>query len=556
MIGSQTEQRAFGESKSSTRAASLARLGSAVLAGLVWIWIAMAIAAPFLTTLGADEAWVLNGLKSYLHPAVPYLSSEPIKANGGLFALANLGLEYAFGSRLWIHRLFSLACLLLLLAMVSWRARWRRPAAALDYVAIAPFLGVPGTAEVGTAALGTSTGAMLLVLASRVWTASEAPRPGRVIIAGILFGLAASSRFDLALFAPALILVSSVDFDRGFGPRLAFPWSALGAVFIALGLFAANHIVMSWAAHALVTASPNISAVMAGTGVSAASLLDYPKTLNRLFVGLGFAGPGLLVLASVVAFWPPAGEPHPGPGSGRRFAIVTLAIACALGLGWVLGAPIPHLRYLWPSLALFAILGGIGLSRIYGAYAVQGESMGMAVCLLVALGLVLGGIGGTFRSLVMGESDYMSFEWSREMGADYFRRFQHVKDQRAAVEYLRNGIPKDAIVLSHGPEHALRYLGERPVVHAGGQMPFITAKSQRTFLVLTPGVGTYQYLRPETFTWIEAHGRLKAQFGRYSFYELPDGPPDDPDVLVLSRTNYERHPGSEFWFGRGAPRAQ
>jgi hypothetical protein len=182
--------------------------------------------------------------------------------------------------------------------------------------------------------------------------------------------------------------------------------------------------------------------------------------------------------------------------------------------------------------------------------------MGTAVCLLVALGFVLGGIGGTFRSLVMGESDYLSFEWSREMGADYFRRFQHVKDQRAAVEYLRNGIPKDAIVLSHGPEHALRYLGERPVVHPGGPMSFITAKSQRTFLVLTPGVGTYLYLRPETFAWIEAHGRLKAQFGRYSFYELPDGPPDDPDVLALSRTNYEKHPGSEFWFGRGAPRAR
>jgi hypothetical protein len=32
------------------------------------VWLAIAIGAVFLTTLGTDEAWVLNGLKSLLLP--------------------------------------------------------------------------------------------------------------------------------------------------------------------------------------------------------------------------------------------------------------------------------------------------------------------------------------------------------------------------------------------------------------------------------------------------------------------------------------------------------
>jgi len=124
-------------------------------------------------------------------------------------------------------------------------------------------------------------------------------------------------------------------------------------------------------------------------------------------------------------------------------------------------------------------------------------------------------------------------------------------NQSAAAEHLRNEIPPDAIVLSYVP-FTLRYLADRPVVSAG-DTDLSGPRDRKTYLVLTPAVGTYFSLSPEAFAWIETHGKLHAQFGRYSFYELPDGPPSDSNLLRVSRTNYEGHPLSRTWFGRVAP---
>jgi len=42
----------------------------------------------------------------------------------------------------------------------------------------------------------------------------------------------------------------------------------------------------------------------------------------------------------------------------------------------------------------------------------------------------------------------------------------------------------------------------------------------------------------QNLSWIETHGRLKAEFGRYSLYELPDALPRTP-LLLRVPTNYE-----------------
>jgi hypothetical protein len=84
--------------------------------------------------------------------------------------------------------------------------------------------------------------------------------------------------------------------------------------------------------------------------------------------------------------------------------------------------------------------------------------------LLLATAFLAGGIGETLRSVVLGEGDYLSWEWSREMGLDYFRRFQAVRDQWAAAEYVKNQIPTDAMVFSTIQPYALRYLTHRPII--------------------------------------------------------------------------------------------
>lgn len=534
--------------------ASLARRIDAAAAVLLrlatWVWLLLAVACVFFTTLGTDEAWVLSGLKSYLTGLIPHQTAEPVSTSGGVFAIANLALEYAFGSRVWVHRLFSLACLLVIVVMAGRPQRGARRGAALDVLAVAPLLGIAGTAEVGTTALGTAPAIMLLVVASWTWASAEAPGLGRSLLCGALFGLAAATRFDLVLFAPALLAVSSVRLAPS-GPRLRFPWAALVAVLVGLMVFVANQLLMSAAVHRSATGQAALGETMAVTGI-AGSFVDYPRLLNRLMVGVGIVSPGVLALASGVAFCRREGADELETSRRVRLAAVLVATAWVVWVGWLLRAPVPHLRYLWPSLALIALPAGAGLSALHQRYASGGAWSRGVLCRLVALGLVLGGIGGTARSLVLGDSDVLSWEWSREMGLDYFRRFQALRDQRDAIAYLRDRIPHDATVLSYVP-HTLRYLGDRPVVDVGGAEASPSPPGRRTFLVLTPAVGTYLYLRPEAFTWIEAEARLVAQFGRYSFYELPEGPPPDPALLRLGRTNYERHPGSQLWFGRHTP---
>ena len=48
----------------------------------------------------------------------------------------------------------------------------------------------------------------------------------------------------------------------------------------------------------------------------------------------------------------------------RKFLALTLFAGWVLWLGWMLSSPIPHLRYLWPSLVCFAILAGRGLAGL------------------------------------------------------------------------------------------------------------------------------------------------------------------------------------------------
>lgn len=82
------------------------------------LWTLLAVAAVFVMSLGTDEAWVLNGLRSTLHPQVPNLSTELIVTSGGVFALLNLVMEWAAGPQIWLHRLVSLLFLVLSFGLV------------------------------------------------------------------------------------------------------------------------------------------------------------------------------------------------------------------------------------------------------------------------------------------------------------------------------------------------------------------------------------------------------------------------------------------------------
>ena len=508
------------------------------------IWVLLAVAALFVMSLGTDEAWVLNGLRSVLHPQVQNLSTELIVTSGGVFALLNLAVEWAFGSQLWLHRSLSLLGLSGVVALVLHHLRVTRPPLAVQLLAITPLLAVPGTIEVGTAALGTLIGLFLMVASMFVWTAPAISLAKRIIFGGLLFGLAAASRFDLVLFGFAVLLSSCVSFETDSRLKLRISLPAIAFLGIGMSVFFLNQWIMSQPANGIVTAD-----IGAATGLGGRKF-DYPKLLNNWLTLSTFFPVSLVALSLLSAFWL-SPEVRKSTQSGvPRLGTLLAVTGLVLLVAWLFRAPIAHLRYVFPALFCFAFLGAIGLQRIAAQALSDGQHRHWLFCQCLGLTLMLGSIGNTTRSLVMSDSDYASWEWTHEMPYDYFRRFEAQHHQREVAAFLQAELPKDARVYSYVP-YALRYLTERPVVAIDLLQkadPIIQYKNR--YLVLTPAIGTYFYLNSAASNWILENAKLTKQIGRFSIYQLKDGNDADLEALQLRRTNYDKHPNSALWFGR------
>ena len=520
---------------------------SAVAAAMklsVVVWVLLAVAAVFVMTLGTDEAWVLNGLRSSLRPQVDHLTTELIVTSGGPFALANLAIEWAAGSRVWVHRLVSLCCLGLSFALILRRGGREVAPGWVAWLMLAPLMAVPGAAEVGTAALGTSMGLVLMLAAMVVWASPGVPMARRVIGCGLLYGLAAASRFDLILFGPAVLLVSCMRLEgsRRLELRLNLPaWFFVG---IGVAVFLLNQWAMSLPANAMPAAD-----VSASAGLDPWSL-NYPKLLNQWFTLTTFASLSLLAAMAAAAFWWPQPMVSADPAGPPRLESLLLAAAVMLLASWWVRAPIPHLRYAFPALFCFAAVAALGLQQVVIRAAASGSTRQLLLCLCLGLACLLGSIGTSTRSLVMSDSDYASWEWTHEMAYDYFRRFEAREHQHQAATYLRDGLPAEARLYSYVP-YALRYLTERPIVAVDkAAASDSTVFHPERYLVLTPAIGTYFYVKPESATWVHDKTQLVKQIGRYSVYKLPAGNDSDLSNLKVSRSNYDGHPDSAAWFGR------
>ncbi len=520
---------------------------------LIGLWLVLAVACLFLITLWTDEAWVLNGLRSTLEPIVKNLSTEVIFTSGGPFALANLAIERAFGSVVWIHRAFSLICLLSLLAIVYRFGARSGGAAIAGALAIAPLLSLTGTAEVGTLALGHAASCLLIVLGMLYWTRNDAGGIVRPLIGGVLFGLAAASRTEMVLGVAAVVAVGAFRPLSSGRLALRVPWSEMLMAVVALGVVAANMYLLR-ARSNVVSLEDHLSTAASASGLGGSflmRLLDYPLMLNKMYILQSLTQIPLLMIASTLPFFFRSDD-----AAQRRFSILMIASAWTLTIGWIFRAPIPHLRYLWPALMCFAIPTGIAMARLYDLARREGRTSLALVCLIVAIGGVAGGLAGTTRSLVQGEGNLISFEWSREMGVDYFRRFQALRDQAAVIEYIKTEIPQDVKLYSVLP-FKYQYLAHRPIIDtrsiytkkAMEERAVMGGNPERKFLILPPELGHYYYLTPEGDEWYRSHARLVAEFGRHSVYEIQDEWPEDPELLWLYRTHYLRHPLSTRWFG-------
>ncbi|MFO0907079.1 MAG: hypothetical protein U0794_01715 [Isosphaeraceae bacterium] len=557
-IGMGTTDERAGTSRSLleslSEAAVLDRWGRKLLVVASMFWVLIPVAAVFLMSGGADEVCVLLGPKTLLTPARPGTAGPLVFSNGGTNTLVHLAIEWLVGSRLWVHRLPSLALLAGLLACLVLDARRRGATGAVMLLAVAPLIGLIGTAEIGTSALGTTMSTSLLFAGMVVWSGVDGGAAGkvevwRVVATGLLLGLAAAARPDAIAAVPAVYLLALLSAPTLRSPSSWLPWGTLAVMFIAVAMLVANLQAHRSFTPEVARLPLEYAADQTGMSSSLLSLVTvYPFTLNRWFAGESFVALPWLVIASFAPFLVRLGEEtHP---ARRRFHLILLFTGWSVWLAWHLRTPIPHLRYLWIGLACFAVLTGDALVHGYARGCRAGRNGIGVVCLLVGLGFVTTGLGSGVRSLVMADSDYASWEWSREMGADFFRRFVAGSDQRAATAYLRDRLPEGDVVVCFDVPYLFRYFTDRDTFDLGELRRKPPPRPGRAHLILTPAVGTYFYLSPSGYEWIAKNTRLEAEFGRYSIYEVDLARlVEAGSAIEAARSNYRGHPLSARWLG-------
>jgi hypothetical protein len=501
----------------------------------------MSLAGIFLLTLGFDEAWILLALHQIIQPAAPDMAIAPVVSNGGLFAAAQLAISALAGNTLWAHRLFVFVCFIGIIAILMRQVRrhGHSPAAALLVPSV--LIGLPGTLIFGATAYGTMPAFLLLLCVIQVWDATPERPWTRRIACGILAGLAAATRLELLMLLPAMVIAALLP-REGRRARLT---DALIAAVIGGAIMGVSLALLYHAAPA--KAPVDSTSVGSMTGATGA-ILDYPRLLNKWVIGESFMSPALLVLATLVGWIIARGN------NQRSSTIASILIPCGwlLWIAWLARSPIPHLRYLWPALACFAVVLGFGLAHLHEWGQAQHQPVARIAALTIALACILSGIASTLRDLVHGEGNILSWEWSRETPADYYRRFQYVTDQRAAAHYLRDQPTPNEDIGVVGLDMELRYLTGRRLIplqsFAKGDAWKDPAHLPRR-LMISPMVGSYLYLRPQGHRWIEENCTLEAQFGRYSFYRVTGPYPPDPAALNLDAVRQPPHPLSKRTWG-------
>jgi hypothetical protein len=505
-------------------------LATLIRSGLV-LSIVFAIGGVFLLTLGFDEAWILQGIHDILRPVHPDLRVDPVSTSGGFFAVAQLGITAIFGTSVCVHRALSVVCLaVFVIALIRWgRAHLTSRTAALLVPTVV--IGAPGTLVFGASALASVSATMLAVAAVLSWDGIAESRTKRWIVCGLLTGLAAATRLEWITLFPSLVGWALFLRDD----RRARVVDALGVTAIGIAVLVVNLLWMGS------FSSRQTSALADSTGMANWGL-DYPRLLNRFAIGDGFLPIGTMVLATLVAWVLTRIERQCWP-----CWLCLIPCGWLIWAGWTIRSPIPHLRYIWPALACFSIVFGFGLGRLYEWGTSTGPRLARVGALLLGLACLASGLGVTFRDLVLGDSDHLSFEWSREARMPNYRRFQCIQDQNAAAEYVSMAFGPDEDVPVIGWDFPLRYLTGRRVARLSGFAAQGTTRSVALprRLVITSGVGTYVQLDPRGRRWIEENCRLEAQFGQYCFYRVIGEYPDDLSVLALSVIDYPIQPLAE-----------
>ena len=491
------------------------------------------LAGIFLLTAGTDETWILFSVRGLVEHG-RYAAESPVNSvltTGGAYTLLAALLHFVGDGRLEVIRLLSVISFAgLLWTLRLWALRKGITGNLCWLVAAAPLL-VPGSFLLGSQAYGAVLASFLVVVGLMLWGELEPGSMRRKILVTLLLGTAVATRQNVvfALVAPLLVILLTRSNRAHIADGLA--------VLILGGLvyFAEKSI--------LAFISVNIISNPGATGLinHLAVPLGYwiPLRLANWSIGQSFM-PVLISMLITIGWLRVRQSVNKSQGIDALLVFAWLAM-----LAWVFMAPIPHLRYLWPALAAFSVVGMFVLALLFAKHELHPAGI-LAVGFVI---LTTGYLDGA-RSYLHGEADILSWQLNRETRYSLQHGpFRYRQYQQAIVERLEQ-IPADEAIATIGFNTALAFLTRRTIVPVKAYYPqegkqgavFWRPENKSPpprprWIVSIPFVNQYPsaYMSHPLYEWLRANARVADRYGPYVLYEVFGSFPSTVDVFSLDK---------------------
>lgn len=497
--------------------------------------ILTSLSTIFLMTVEFDEAWILASTLRLVAPSAPP-DVTTVYTTGGAYTLlltplAAIGIPIHLAGRL----LSFLA--LLAIASMTYRlsAHWSQTTKS-RLIIVAMIFAAPGTMILSGMAYGIVPATLLFLAAVHLWLMLPADDHRRWVGVGLLFGAAIATRVTFLPVLPLFVIWSLLSRER-ITTHLR---SAIFASIIALLFFAILLVLQSYLAN-ITTEANNVAVNLSSTG--ATSDLPRPTRLvsfivkGTLLIPIPLAACCLFI--TVDRHFTGTDNKSLSESYVQLLALAALAIIAF----WILRSPFQHLRYIWPAILFFHLIGGVYLAELtnwldHSKFNWRWKMAGA----LIPIAIAAGTFPASARLITLGAAMQTNTAGQSHL-EHHFKAFRLIQEQNNMVSYLKTQIREEEEILELGlsgewSAMQLSLLSGRSIHRPDA---WVTDTVSPTVII----THAFSNLSTEGQLWVEEHGERIAQIGGYSIFRF-EKPISFPDIeLTLPEQKYR------FGFPRG-----
>ncbi|UUR08931.1 hypothetical protein [Sphingomonas glaciei] len=476
-------------------------------------------------TVEPDEAWILLSTAETWGVRVPQTiaTGVPTITTGGLHLITH-GFLALFTLDILAHRAITIAAgtAMLFLGFRIFRAAEHDHGLALAGTVL--MAATPGILLQASLALGEVMAFTLLLASAAHWTWHGRNSASAALVTGLLLGLACATRINLLVSLGAFLLFVLV-FHWGDWAKLRHAAVALVVALLANGAITALHY---WSGGGgLGERETTLLSVATGarTVRDLPYLLESFEVANQLF-------PFLLVAGIALAWLFRRTVPRKDEGArASDLAGLLITIGGAMLLAWVVQAPIPHLRYLWPATACLWTGGILVLLDWFNS---PHKRQTRAMLHLLVVVAFFGSFASNVRALLVGDSVILAYQFMglspRYAAPGQPQGFDSMLQKKQAQ--LVADLPPIARIEALAPETAM------PTVLLSGRSVYPLDRAPRSggerVLITTPADYRIWNPGPRFSDWRARHTREVFAIGGHALLHVePSAPPAPHDRRSL-----------------------